>query len=153
MIEKDTAKQQIRRLSGLDKFPTTSDAITELVLAIQVAEMDSIAIRFIDEWLHTETEAPKPSHMRIMLYDLNQAIKTKRKQCKLCDGSGVVTVWYLVTYRGNSYYRESAVEIENCAGYEQARDFAQLIADTPGNKNQTVLSAAKPCACRMAATA
>jgi hypothetical protein len=151
MIDKETARKQAKRFSGLEFFPQTAEALAELISALQVADTEEIAKSFTDDWIGGETSCPKPSQVRIGIYDRNELVRVNRKKCPSCGGSGVVTTWFLVTYRGNSFLRETSAEIENCKTAEQARDFAQLIADSPGSKDQTVLSAAKPCECRRVA--
>lgn len=68
-------------------------------------------------------------------------------KCQLCDGNKFVTVWRLVTYRGNSYSIEKS-EALPCKNYEEAMVFAKKIAANPGSVRQVVNSAAKGCACR-----
>jgi hypothetical protein len=148
MIDKKPALEQVKRFAGLEFYPTEREALQELLHAMQVASSEAIAKSFTADWLGYETACPKPAQIRIAIYDRNEAAKDRINNCRLCGGTGQVTVWFLVTYRGNSFVREKSEPLPDITTEEQANAFCQKIVDNPGDKNQDVLSAAKPCACR-----
>jgi hypothetical protein len=151
VIGKNTAAAQVQRMTGLDFFPREKAALQDLIYAVQVASTDEIAERIVTLWIETEKDAPKPAQIRVMMYAANEKRKEHLAKCPACGGSGFVTVWYLVTYRGQSFVREKSELLPDVTTSEQANIFAEKIARNPGDKEQTVLSAAKVCACRKAA--
>lgn len=154
MIDKKLAAEQVGRLMGLDGFPTGSAAIKELVFAMQVAETDAIAIRFVDDWIGSETKAPYPVDIRRALYDANESRKRKAQRCRACAGSGAIIRWYLVTYQGQTLRKMKHCERLAVNSEEEAMEFARKIAENPvGEDYQTVLSGAARCsACSLQAT-
>lgn len=151
MIDKKTAGALTQRFSGLDYFPNSKEALVDLIYAVQVADTPEIAEVIIAEWMAYQTQCPKAAQMRALMYEANQKRKEHLAKCPTCGGSGFVTVWYLVTYRGQSFVREKSELLPDVTTSEQANLFAEKIARNPGDKEQTVLSAAKVCACRKAA--
>lgn len=102
MITEGFAKKQLERLSGLDQFPKQPAAVRELILALMVSEIDSVAIRVIDYILgHTTSSNPRcplPADLRRLAYEGNEVLETERRECPaeapryhcaLCGDTGV----------------------------------------------------------------
>lgn len=95
MIEEKLAKDQIRRLSGLDGFPKDTKAIHELVLALMVCTKDSQAINLITDILGEAQRAPAPAVIRTMAYERQEAERAAKVQpirraahCPQCHDAG-----------------------------------------------------------------
>tara|TARA_R110000868_G_scaffold15580_2_gene70876 strand:- start:507 stop:974 length:468 start_codon:yes stop_codon:yes gene_type:complete len=150
VIESKFATEQLRRLQGLSFFPTEAPAVRELRLSIEAAASDAIAVRVVGRWLEESTDAPKPAQLRNLLYAENELHRETVGKCVVCGGVGAVTVWKLVTYRGNSFTVQAAKTLE-CKDYEEAMDYTRrLVAwqeENPSANQQTVLSAAERCGC------
>ena len=67
MIERKAAAKLIKRLSGLDYFPTLREAMDELIDALVTAQTPEQATVAVDDWLAANREAPKPSDLRAAL--------------------------------------------------------------------------------------
>tara|TARA_R110000868_G_scaffold40694_3_gene140116 strand:- start:97 stop:564 length:468 start_codon:yes stop_codon:yes gene_type:complete len=150
MIDSKFATEQLRRLQGLSFFPTEAPAVRELRLSIEVAASDAIAVRVVGRWLEESADAPKPAQLRNLLYAENELHKQTVGKCMACGGVGAVTVWKLVTYRGNSFTVQSIKTLE-CRNQEEALDYTRRLvewqAENPSANQQTVLSAAARCGC------
>ncbi len=98
MIDAKFADSQIKRLAGLDFFPTGKDAVKELVLALMVSETNSIAARVVTDFLNERTAAPKPAEIRQSCYTENERIqeavpeKPAYHHCPTCRDSGISDV-------------------------------------------------------------
>ncbi len=99
MIDAKFADSQIKRLAGLDFFPTGKDAVKELVLALMVSETDAIAARVVTDFLNERTAAPKPAEIRQAAYTENERIqeaaapeKPAYHHCPTCRDSGISDV-------------------------------------------------------------
>lgn len=93
MITEAFAKKQLERLSGLDQFPKQPAAVRELIMALMVAEIDSVAIGIIDYIIgHTSSENPRcplPADIRRLAYDANERATERRgRGCRACDFTG-----------------------------------------------------------------
>lgn len=154
MIDQAQAIKQLERLSGLDFFPKEKPARKELVLALQCAITDDIAAQVVSEWLAESNVCPKPAELRRLIYSRQEAILENLRKCHMCGGSGILTVWRLVTYRGTSWVVEKSQGL--AMDWEQARQFSIDIQTAqeanPNLARQAVLSAAKSCDCRKALT-
>lgn len=155
MIDKKFAATEIERLVGLKFFPTTTAARKELIVAAQSAPSEAVLSLIVGEWAQHSTDAPKPAELRRQLHEKAQANEERRKKCDICNGEGVVTVWKLVTYMGQSFTMKTASTLKDITTNEQAQEFsrklAEHIAANPKAERQTVLTAAKNCICRVAA--
>ncbi len=153
MITKDFAKKQVLRLGGLMGFPQTVEAANELIIALQVAGDPQQAEGWVSGFLDdssSDTRCPSPGDIKRSLLDRKQATAAIRR-CGICEGSGWLTVWKLVTYRTGTYQvlRAEAIELPvedpndlRTCGPKFIGDFrAKLPPD------QAILSAAKACAC------
>lgn len=104
----------------------------------------------------------RPQEAEIREFCMNTSAQSEdapeRPKCSICHGMMFVTVWMLVTYRGNSFEIAKAERLSfpGCAtqadeAYE-AMEFDKKLADkqreNPGLTRQVVMSAAKPCVCR-----
>lgn len=150
MIEPKVAAAQIQRLSGLNFFPKEAAAQKELRLALEPALSEAIAASVVDDWLSTATECPKPAELRRLTYDKQQDIVEQRRNCTICEGTGFVTNWYIVTYQGKSFVIKKSEKIPG--SYEEAMRLARVLAEPlVGSDRQQVISGAKDCTCRKAA--
>jgi len=150
MISAAEASQQIERFTGLDYWPRGEDqkaARKELRLAAEVAESCEILKAVVDDWMVSQTQCPKPADLRRMIYDKNSERKEQLSHCRFCGGNGSITVWRLITYKGNSFTIDKSERLD-VATQEEANAFAERIAQSPGTAHQAVLSAAELCSCR-----
>lgn len=141
MIEKAFAKAQVARLSQLDGFPREAPAVGELVLALMVCKTDSTAMQVVTEIIDNAqggSRCPYPADIRRMVYD-RQAEGEKRK-CEACGGSGWLTVYRLVTYKGKSLVIEHSEALD--LDFEERLKFQKRLPE-----NQAILSGAVACAC------
>mgnify|MGYP001165934442 CR=1 FL=1 len=152
MIDKATAARQLERLTGLDFFPREAPAKKELLLAIQDAVNEAVAAQVISDWLRESSACPKPAELRRAVNAAQESLLEQRRECQTCGGQGAVTVWRLVTYRGNSFTVHKTEALPDVNDNEAAQKFSRMLAERyaehTGLNRQTVLSAAKSCACR-----
>lgn len=150
MISPKEAIDQLERMSGLDFFPKGRDqtaALKELRLALETARTVEIAESAVTDILACCTEAPKPSQLRKAVWEKNEQLKRKIKECPICGGSGQETVYLLITYHGPSFavLRQEVLPDFNA---KKAKEFnSGLQSDDGGGNNQTVLCGARPCRC------
>lgn len=82
----------------------------------------------------------------------SEYLRAKRMACRACSGVGFLTVWQLVTYHGKSFIVDKMEPIPEVTDNEAAQKFSRMLAERyeahPELTRQTVLSAAKSCACR-----
>lgn len=150
MIDAKFATHQLERLLGLNFFPSSKSAQKELVLALQSGVDETVVQSVVTEWLGSSSDAPKPAELRHLIYDKQQGIIQQRRNCSVCEGSGFVTHWYLVTYSGKSFTIKKSEQIDG--GYEEAMRLARVLTDPlPHVDRQQVISVAKECKCRIAA--
>ncbi len=100
MIEKQFAANEVSRLAGLNWFPREPLPLNELILAVQSAATEVIAVYVVSEWLREQSEAPKPAQIRRMIWEENDKCEKAEKQedwaltapgsnhCKRCHGCG-----------------------------------------------------------------
>ena len=98
MTEEKFAKDQIRRLSGLDGFPKDTKAIHELVFALMVCTTDAQASRVVDDILGQSqfgSKCPYPADVRRLSYERVENEKAKvapmpvrRAHCPRCHDHG-----------------------------------------------------------------
>jgi hypothetical protein len=158
MISSNQAMEQLERMSGMDYFPRGKDqagALKELRSAVEAAATVQIAEAAVSAMVHYAVECPKPAQLRRAIWEMNEQLEKKVKDCPLCHGSGQQTVWILTTYNGRSY---TVKKQEILAGFspEKAAEFAKKLRYddgpiTPNNPfvgdNQEIISGARPCAC------
>jgi hypothetical protein len=150
MISSGEASQQIERLSGLDYWPRGEDnkpGRKELRLAAEVAESCEVLKAVVDDWVASQTQCPKPAELRRLIYDKNSQRKEQLSRCRGCGGNGAITVWRLVTYKGNSFVVEKSERID-VHSQEEANEFLANLARVATTVKQTVLTAAETCYCR-----
>jgi len=133
------ASKQIERLGGLDFYPHNDKAaLRELRVAGESAHSGETLRHVVNVWLEGETRAPKPAELRRLIHEQHSSyVKAK---CQICDNTGFVTVWKLVTYRPGSCEILKANTLD--MDMEEADAFRQKLG-----KDQDILSAAKPCVC------
>lgn len=143
MIDKETAKKQVARLSQFLGFPRgEAGALGELLLAVQSARNEGIAQEAISAFLGTatsDTRCPMPADIRKAIWE-RQGDDSKRGKCDWCGGSGFRIVHKLVTYRGKSF----TIEHSQTLGMEGE---AILAFRKKLEENQEILSGAVPCSC------
>ncbi len=152
MISATEAAREIERFTGLDFWPRGEEnkpARKELRLAAEVAESCEILKAVVDGWVQSQTQCPKPAELRRLIYDKNSERKELLSRCRFCGGSGCITVWLLVTYKGNSLVVDKSQRID-VHSQEEANAFMAKLAEASTTVNQTVLTAAEPCSCRKA---
>jgi hypothetical protein len=92
MISHEYATSQIQRLSGLDYFPRTTEAVNELVAALKEAADEIQAYAAITEFTQSESQCPKPADIARVLHSLKsrqeKASWLEGKRCPHCSGSG-----------------------------------------------------------------
>lgn len=144
MIDKETAKKQVKRLGQMVGFPANSaEAAGELVIALQSAYSEAIAKAVIDATLGTanaETRCPMPAELRRMVWDRQDP--EARPACKKCQGDGFRGAWRV------SWYNESKGEFDHKTFWSEASalrfyDGLAVVAEVGG--------VAVPCSCRRAA--
>lgn len=82
----------------------------------------------------------------------------KKPKCPICYGQMFVTIWMLVTYRGNSFEIEKSERLSFPGAKTQADEAYEAMEfdkklvkaqiENPGLTRQAVMSAAKACICR-----
>lgn len=152
MIDKKIATKHIARLVGLNFFPPKGAGREELVTAGAQAKSEAILDSVVSDWLAEATEAPKPAQLRAMILPLNEAAQLSRATCLACEGTGMITWWFLVTYKGLSFVIEDHERLRDVTTEHEAREYTErvkrFLEQNPKAKRQSVLSAAKSCVCR-----
>lgn len=95
MLDRDFARAQVLRLSGLVRFPQHIEAVTELVSAIQTAPTEDAARAFIGDWLHTQTDTPTPCDIYQTFKPVGDVPLFEPRleyKCKACSDTGFVPV-------------------------------------------------------------
>ncbi len=141
-IPRTFAKQQIKRLAGIPFFPVTDSAITEMVDALQQAISENLAANVVSAFVEESTAAsrcPTAGDIRRAVLACAAAVP-KMPRCNVCNSTGFVTVWKLVTYRPGTYQIAGCETLDLDA--EQIDAFRKKLG-----KDQDILSAAKPCVC------
>lgn len=144
-IEKH-AKDQLSRVSHLPGFPEAPLAVRDYIVVLcKMGTLEGIT-RLMDEIVAAEWEKCPTAHQLATIgHNLRESTKQKRAACRRCDGTGVLTIWKLVTYIGNTFSIKKAERLDT--DYEGAMDLARRIAERPGTERQVVLSAAEACGC------
>lgn len=102
MIDKRVASAQVDRLAGLNWYPRDGAPQIELIMAVEAAENEFIASYVVDQWLHYQTESPKPAELRALIWTENEkllAVREEERQerlsergahCPACHDFGIV---------------------------------------------------------------
>jgi len=93
------AIDQISRLTGLESFPEVPAAANELVIALATAPTNAAALRFVSDWLRTQTRAPRPAEIYAALEPLPAFATLKPYACAECSDSG-----WIIVLRGDEHY-------------------------------------------------
>jgi hypothetical protein len=98
---REFARQQIRRLSGLAFFPQEPEAIGELIDALLTAPNETAAADFVRDWLRVEVECPKPAHIHTAFNPPSVAPfkSVAEYACAACSDTG----WNIVERAGAEY--------------------------------------------------
>ena len=95
----DLATAQIKRLTGLRRFPSEPEAAKELIIALQTADNSQIATTVVDDILAMQVDCPVPAQIREAVRVENAKTSPrepagqwgpKPKLCPICSGWGVV---------------------------------------------------------------
>src|SRR5690349_20025792 len=127
-IDKKTAQTQMDRLGQLSYPPKTRAEAGEILAALMLADSKSIAEFCVSEWVDTQREWPKPADIRTKIREVNAESKKITIKCDICGGSGIRTVWFLVTYHSKSSQRKRVERLPDIHGPYQAREFQAKIA-------------------------
>lgn len=144
------SKAQLGRIAHLQGFPTEAVAVRDYVAALCAAGTQQAITAMMDDLVGEDwARCPTAASIRTMAYDRAQARQEATKACPVCQGVGAITVWRLVTFRGNSF---AVAKVEALpADFEGMRGFAEKLAAAreanPKLPNQMVLTAAKACVC------
>jgi hypothetical protein len=144
--------EQFARLNKTRGYPDNRLAVSDYCNALKVMETFEGVRDLMDELVRTDwIHMPSASSIRGMAYDRMREVIQKRRACEICDGSGVQSIWVLVTYEGKSFSIKKSERIP-VGSQGEADDFARrlqvFLADNPRADRQMVLSAAKECECR-----
>lgn len=142
------ARAQLGRIGHLPGFPESPLAIRDYIgILCRMGTQEGIE-RLMDEIVAAEWErCPTAHQLGTIGHNLREARKQKKATCKICEGTGAVIIWNLVTYYGNSLKVQSQERLTDITSQEQAMNFARQIAENPGTNRQMVLSAAERCGC------
>lgn len=142
MIDERVIHDLLQRLAALDWYPKDNrHGINDLVSVLRTARTDAIAIDSVNVWIDDQPRCPRPSELRTLIESKNVGYDSQKAKCPNCDGCGFITVWQLVTYKGNSFLIDKREDLPGL-DYASAMEFAAKLPD-----HQTVLSAARPCEC------
>lgn len=145
MIDRDFAKKQAKRFSGLDFFPNDASGFGEIVTAIEHAASSEQSCRdYVDQWLAYNTQCPKPATIRAALVERAAALRKDRARCKLCDGNTFIGRDYIVTFETNQRLRPVSKKPLVSDWRDEERHGKTVLA-----ANQDIVGGAHPCpACR-----
>lgn len=135
----------IRRLSGLRGYPRESSAEMELAQALQTAGSEFAAAQFVVDWLKTSPTAPYPSDV-YSAFRKHQAQPEGGARCGYCDGTGMESVYELVTFGGSYRVSNRGIVGPVKEYYMTIREFMAKLPD-----NQEIREAARKCQCRKSA--
>lgn len=145
--------EQLARMNKTRGYPDNRLAVQDYCAALEVMETFEGVRALMDELVRTEwISMPSAAAVRGLIYERTKETLAKRRACEICDGSGVQTVWILVTYEGKSFIVKKSEHLREIKSQSEVNDFARrLHAWTNDNDvadRQQVLSAAKECRCR-----
>lgn len=144
---------QINRLGGLNKPPRGNEAMADYAAALAKADTTDIIIDTIDDFVFQATDCPKIADLLAVIYRKNEARReespTKKPTgCKLCNYTGfVVTYWLLTTERFKTK-RERVPQIVDLVSEILYKAELATHQRPEGSPRQEVLSAVEPCTCR-----
>ncbi len=141
-IPRTFAKKQITRLSRIPFFPADESAISDMVDALQCSLSENIAESVVSAFVEESTASSRcPTAGDLRRAVLARAVnRAKMPKCRVCDSTGFVVVFVLVTYRPGTYQLQSCERLS--PSFEDAQNFRAKLG-----KNQDILSAAEPCSC------
>jgi hypothetical protein len=101
MISEEFAKEQVRRMGGLNYLPRDNEAaLAELIKAAMNAETEFACRRAFDSILHDSDDCPKPADLIRVINVENESVQELRpavKKCPNCGGTSFVHGTFLVT--------------------------------------------------------
>lgn len=139
MISSTEATGQARRMAQLDKYPFTPEAESELVISIAESANNLDHCRaVIGDIMRRSTICPKPAEIRSIFRPLVEDFNTETRPCSLaiCDGSGFIPEYFLVTQDKHYKHRERV-------GFEQYRELNGKV----DWKRQETYEAVRRCQC------
>lgn len=154
-IEKE-AKEQLKRISHLPGFPKEALAIRDYIAAVcSLGDAGEVESLISDIVLGDWQRSPTAREIRTMAHSRAEQKRQNTASCSKCEGVGVVTVWKLVTYFGRTFKIKNTETLHDVHSQEQAneriKNLMAWLEQNPQPDNQTILTAAKRCACRAAA--
>jgi hypothetical protein len=157
MIE-DHAKNQLMRFAHLPGFPVTKEAMQDYVAALKILPQEQAITSLVDDLvsdLRTREglcRCPTAADIRRAAYERLESAETAKRACPLCGGTGYVTVWMIVTYKGKSMVVESSEVLAGVDSEEKARPYYEklkaFLRTNPNGNGQLVNTAARLCECR-----
>lgn len=147
--------KQLGRIAHLPGFPREVEAIKDYKSALAILLTPQSVTRLIGDIVNDPgiERCPTSATIREMASERMRVQHKSQRECDICAGSGSVTVYKLVTYKGNSYVVDRAETITGSPAkpdWVAARELSERIAANPGSARQMVLTAAKECQCRRA---
>jgi hypothetical protein len=94
MIDKLFCKELVKRFSGLFGFPTSKEALADVVCGLQAFPRPEQAQAFVDDWMRRETSCPKPADINRLAYQLVEIEEyeaRRRPPCLVCEGVGFIS--------------------------------------------------------------
>lgn len=101
----------VKRLTGLRGYPREKEAQNELTKAMLTAPSMQRATEFIDDTLRTATTCPYPSDLYTAF---RRAAPERRTACQWCDGTGLESVYELITFEHAATYKIKFAEGREC---------------------------------------
>src|SRR5262245_21469408 len=95
MLDREFARNQVRRLSGLRSFPIEPEAIGELIESLRSAPTEDHAASFVARWLRSNIDAPRPAEVYASFEPSVAARDSSLRSeyaCKECSDTGFVVV-------------------------------------------------------------
>ena len=93
MIDKKISAQIVDRMSGLDFFPTSKQAIAEMQRAFAEAfDCSADALMFATDWMKEHAQAPKPVEIWNYSRSLKETRGPNRPICRNCWGQRWIAV-------------------------------------------------------------
>lgn len=143
MVDRKFATAQVKRLSGLHRFPKpiTEDvnkaALSELVTVLTKCRTQAHAIAVIDEFVYGSIDCPTPSQLRECAFAKSESFRASAttRGCENCI-DGWKQLYLLTTRTSNGYDREFITK--------EQRD--NLIGKIDWNR-QGLYEAVEPCEC------
>ena len=141
-MTRSAAREQCQRLKCLQYFPSEPAAIKELVGVLEETCSDTDhAKEVVASLIETMTMCPTPAEIRRVARERQRQQVTARERCPMCNGTGFILGWYLVTPRPGKGSRWEIVNEEQVAAL-RAKGVGYEIG------KQSLVEAVRSCSCR-----